>query len=81
MKNNQIVEFPLPGPVRRKKPERVTLTAAQHAQVKRAVKRLIAASIEDAQKGGGHPEDWELIARDLRSARSAFWSLFKWGPL
>jgi hypothetical protein len=79
VKNNQIVEFPLP--VKRKRPERVVLTVAQHAMVKRAVKRLIAISIEDAQKGGGYPEDYELIARDLRSARSSFWSLFKWGPL
>lgn len=62
-------------------PEKVALTAAQYAMVKRAVKRLIAVSVEDAQKGGGHPEDHALIAHDLRSARASFWTLFQWGPL
>lgn len=32
------------------------------------IRKLVEAAIEDANKGGGHPEDFQIIEQDLRQA-------------
>lgn len=58
------------------KPLTLPLSPADYARLRYCVRKLIQASIEDATKGGGDPEDAPFIEHDLRSARASFWSLF-----
>jgi hypothetical protein len=60
----------------RRAPPLATLSPVQHARLKHAMKKLVLASVEFANRGGGHPEDVPFIEADLRSARSSFWALF-----
>lgn len=62
--------------MRTAKPLTIPMSPADHARLRYCVRKLIQASIEDATKGGGDPEDMPFIEHDLRSARASFWSLF-----
>jgi hypothetical protein len=43
----------------------------------RAVRRLIRAEIDNAWKGGGHPDDIPYIEHELKSATAAYRKLMK----
>lgn len=49
-------------------------------KLRRAVKALIRAELDNDNKGGSHPEDWPLIERELKSARAVFWGIFAEKP-
>lgn len=47
------------------------MTRTQILELKRRIKRLIDAEVADSWKGGGDPDDWPEIEKELRAARKS----------
>lgn len=55
----------------------MSLTNHEVARLKGAIRRLVKASISEAWKGAGHPEDIPATETELKNARNSLNGIFK----